>query len=128
MLASTDWEFKYPKVQALTTHISDHTPLLLDTRDSCPATQKHMLKFELSGFIREDLYGIVEKIWQEENKGHTPLERWQNKIRCLRQYLRGWANNQNRAYRKEKKELTERIEMTVLQQHEVDLKHCLKEH
>jgi hypothetical protein len=93
-----------------------------------------MFKFELSWLIREDFHGIVAKIWQEENKGRTPLERWQNKIRRLRQYLRGWAKNQNGAYKKEKKELTDRLdqldkkaETTVLQQHEVDLKHCLKE-
>jgi hypothetical protein len=48
--------------------------------------------------------------------------------------LRGWVKNQNGAYKKEKKELMDRLdqldkkaETTVLQQHEVNLKHCLKE-
>jgi hypothetical protein len=71
ILVDIDWEVKYPKVSvhAFTRDISDHTPLLLDTRDSCPATQNHMFKFELSWLIREDFYGIVKKIWQQETKG-----------------------------------------------------------
>jgi hypothetical protein len=32
------------------------------------------------------------------------MQRWQNKIRRLRQFLRGWAKNMNGAYRKEKQE------------------------
>ena len=33
------------------------------------------------------------------------MERWQNKIRHLRQYLRGWARNLSGAYKKEKERL-----------------------
>jgi hypothetical protein len=74
------------------------------------------------------------EIWQQENNGHTPLQIWQNKIRWLRQYLRGWSKNYIGAVRKEKKELSYRIDQldkkagtTVLQQYEVDLQYCLKE-
>jgi exonuclease III len=50
ILVSTDWELKYPQVtvQALTRDVSDHTPLLLDTGESCPTAKKQMFKFELS--------------------------------------------------------------------------------
>jgi hypothetical protein len=76
---------------------------------------------------------MVAGIWQKERKGYTPLEIWQNKIRSLRRYLRGWAKNRNGAYKKEKKELSSKIdtldkkaEHTMLLPHEVDLRHCLK--
>jgi hypothetical protein len=46
---------------------------------------------------------MVKGIWRNERKGSSSLEIWQNKIRSLRKYLRGWAKNQNGAYKKERK-------------------------
>jgi hypothetical protein len=136
IMVSTDWKLKYPKVivQAITRHLSDHTLLLIDTGEITPPIKIQLFKFELSWLLREDFCGIVAEIWQQENNGHTPLQIWQNKIRRLRQYLRGGSKNYIGAFRKEKKELSDRIdqldkkaEMIVLQQHEVDLQYCLKE-
>lgn len=39
----------------------------------------------------DEFFDLVAKIWRNENKGHSALERWQNKILSLRQYMRGWA-------------------------------------
>jgi hypothetical protein len=136
IMVSTDWKLKYPKVtvQAITRHLSDHTLLLIDTGEITPPIKIQLFKFELSWLPREDFCGIVAEIWQQENNGHTPLQIWQNKLRRLRQYLRGGSKNYIGAFRKEKKELSDRIdqldkkaEMIVLQQHEVDLQYCLKE-
>jgi exonuclease III len=133
ILVSTEWELKYPKVtvHALTREVSDHTPLLLDTgmpSSHSPST----FKFELSWLFKDGFYNLVSELWQKEMTGSTPMEIWQNKIRSLRKYLRGWAKNMNGAYKKEKKELTNRLEQldkkaekTMLLPHEVDLKHCL---
>jgi hypothetical protein len=52
-----------------------------------------MFKFELGWLLKDEFYGLVKEVWQNENKGKTPLEIWQNKIRRLGQYLRGWAKN-----------------------------------
>jgi hypothetical protein len=38
------------------------------------------------------------------------MERWQNKNRSLWRYLRGWAKNMNRLYKKEKKDILEKLE------------------
>jgi hypothetical protein len=38
---------------------------------------------------------MVQEVWHKENKGVTPIQKWQNKIRRLRQFLRGWAKNMN---------------------------------
>jgi hypothetical protein len=39
------------------------------------------------------------------------LKSWQSKIRRLRQHLRGWAKNVSGAYKKEKKELLDKLDM-----------------
>jgi hypothetical protein len=51
----------------------------------------------------------VKEVWQKETKGSSSLEIWQNKIRALRRYLRGWAKNMNEAYKKEKKDIDSRM-------------------
>jgi hypothetical protein len=38
------------------------------------------------------------------------MERWQNKNRSLWRYLRGWEKNMNRLYKKEKKDILEKLE------------------
>ena len=62
------------------------------------------------------------------------MQRWQNKIRRLRQYLRGWAKHTAGAYKQEKKrliagldELDKKAETSILTDNEINLKHYLKE-
>jgi hypothetical protein len=59
------------------------------------------------------------------------MERWQTNIQKLRQHLRGWAKNMSGTYKKEKKELLDKLaaldkkaEETLLDS-EIDLKCCL---
>ena len=75
----------------------------------------------------------MEKVWRKENRGVSSIERWQNKIRRLRQFLRGWAKNKSDHYKKEKKELISKLEVLdkkaeneALLQWEIDLKQTLK--
>jgi hypothetical protein len=51
----------------------------------------------------------LEKIKQ----GGTPMQRWQNKIRRLRQFLRGWAKNTNGAYKKRETKIVEESGGTI---------------
>ena len=106
VLVSTEWELNFPQatVQALTRDISsDHTPLLLTFGSSSGSTPP-MFKFELGWLTRDDFRNVVIQTWQQECRGNTSLERWQHKIRRLRQFLRGWAKNKSGHYKKEKKE------------------------
>jgi hypothetical protein len=48
---------------------------------------------------------MVKEIWSEAQGGHTPLEKWQAKIRRVRQFLRGQAKNIS-ATNKKRKETT----------------------
>ena len=136
VLVSTDWEDKFPlsTVEARDRNISDHTPLVLNTGASTHQTEQRPFKFERGWLIRDGFYDVVANIWQSENSGCSPLERWQNKIRRLRQHLRGWAKHIAGAYRKEKKrllalldDLDKKAENAPLSDQDINLKHYLKE-
>jgi hypothetical protein len=100
ILLSTDWELKYPKVSvhALTREIFGHSPLLLDSEQPPKQNNANMFKFELSWLLKKGFYEVVAQVWQREIRGATSLEKWQNKIKNLRKYLRGWAKNASGTY------------------------------
>jgi endonuclease/exonuclease/phosphatase family metal-dependent hydrolase len=64
ILATTEWELKFPKVtvQTLVRGVSDHTPLLLDT--GAPSQQNaYMFKFELAWLFKDGFYEKVKEVW-----------------------------------------------------------------
>jgi hypothetical protein len=97
-------------VEALTREISDHTPLLLSTGEKGVPKKQPPFKFELGWLLKEGFFEVVSEVWNKETRGSTPMQRWQNKTRRLRQFLRGWAKNMNGAYKKEKQELLRKAE------------------
>jgi hypothetical protein len=136
VLVSTEWEIKFPlsTVEPRDRNISDHTPLILNTGASTHSNLQRPFKFERGWLIRDGFHDMVAQIWQSESSGHTPLERWQNKIRRLRQYLRGWATHTVGTYKKEKKRLLsllenldKKAETSPLSDQEIHLKLFLKE-
>ena len=58
----------------------------------------------------EAFYEMVAAEWAVPAKGNTPIEVWQNKIRHLRRFLKGWAKNQSGKYKKEKERLLKIID------------------
>jgi hypothetical protein len=77
---------------------------------------------------------MVSEVWQNTLVSGSPIERWQMKIRRLRQHLRGWAKHESGVYKKEKitllnklDELDKKAEHTILNDSERDLKHVLNE-
>ena len=93
ILMSTEWEHKFPlsSVVALNRDISDHTPLLLNTNSTSSGNAQHSFKFELGWLLRDGFVDMVKEVWSSVHEGNTPMERWQAKIRRLRQHLRGWC-------------------------------------
>ena len=75
---------------------------LLNTGSSPHQNKQPTFKFERGWLIRDGFFDMVAKLWQSETRGNTALEKWQNKIRHLRQYLRGCAKHTAGAYKKEK--------------------------
>jgi hypothetical protein len=93
VLVSAEWEQKFPLtiVHAKDRSNSDHTPLLLNTGASSHNKQPPPFKFEQGWLIRDGFRELVANKWQSEVEGTTSMEKWQNRIRSLRQFLRGWA-------------------------------------
>jgi hypothetical protein len=119
-------------VWALTRDVLDHTPLLLNSGDSSLMATQPMFRFELGWLFREGFMEIVKDIWTHTVGGSAPMERWQKKIRRLRQYLRGWAKNTSGHYKKEKKEILNMLDMLdkkaehiPLYVDEINTKQCL---
>jgi hypothetical protein len=84
---------------------SDHTPLLLNSSVPPQVAIQPIFKFELGWLLRDGFKEMVRDIWTNAIVGRTPMERWQGKIRRLRQHLRCWAKNISGHYKKEKKEI-----------------------
>jgi hypothetical protein len=95
VLMSPDWELKFPNVtvQALDRFRSDHTPLLLNGKAPTNLGNHYDM-------VREGFHDMVSSIWQQENRGESAIQVWQNKIRALRQYLRGVGKEFNRVNKK----------------------------
>jgi hypothetical protein len=136
VLMSTEWETKFP-LSSVTTHsrdISDHTPLILNTGEASTTHKQPLFKFELGWFLRDGFQEMVKNVWLSENSGSTPLERWQAKIRRLRQHLRGWAKHTSGILRREKKDLLDKLdsldkkaELAPLSPQELESKNAMKE-
>jgi hypothetical protein len=102
VLATVGWEEKYPlvTVRALTRAGSDHTPLLIDAGSPANIGKNNHFSFELSWLRKEGFFEMVRNKWVSVSAGDSPIDTWQNKIRCLRQFLRGWAQNMSGEYKK----------------------------
>ena len=90
--------------------LSDHAPLLTDFGQAAPSMNRHQFKFELGWLTREGFHELVKKVWQRQTRGDTPIQRWNNRIRALHQFLRGWAKHTAGIYKKEKLRLSTLID------------------
>ena len=92
-------------VQALSRKFSDHTPLLVDSGEATHVENKSTFSFDSAWFEREGFLDLIAREWAKDSGGRTNVERWQNKIRHLRQFLRGWAKHLGGIYKDEKERL-----------------------
>jgi hypothetical protein len=108
VLANVEWEQKFPlvTVRALTRSGSDHTPLLVDSGEQAHLGNKAQFSFELSWLSEDGFYEMIKKEWLSVKVGNDPLQLWQNRLRHLRCFLRGWAKNRSGKYKKERERLS----------------------
>jgi mannosylglycoprotein endo-beta-mannosidase len=106
---------------------------LLDTGESSHRGNVRDFKFELAWLTRDDFFYLVKEVWESENRGRSPLEKWQNKIRRLRRFLRGWSRNLSSQSKQLKSnllskidELDRKVEVVLLSSQEEDHRHHLK--
>ena len=111
VLVSMEWELKFPlaNVQGLMREISDQTPLLLSSRDASHIRNSKLFKFELEWLTKDGFFDMVKDVWESKYRGITPMEKWQNKIRRVRCFLRGWARNIASVDKKKKHDLLTRL-------------------
>jgi hypothetical protein len=57
----------------------------------------------LGWLLREGFTKMVTEVWENENGGSNSLERWQARVRRMRQFLRGWAKNVGAIIRRKNK-------------------------
>lgn len=131
---SIEWEQKFPlsTVEDLTRDIYNHTPLLLDIGCTSHRGNNFMFRFELGWLTIDGFNDKVIQVWQKETRGATPMQRWQNKIRSLRRFTKGWAKNLIGENRNKKKLLLfnldildRKAETTLLMPQELEYKSCL---
>ena len=70
-----------------------------------------LFKFELGWLAKDGFFDLITNVWKAENRGTSPLQRWQNKIRTVRRYLRGWAKNQVGQNKKKKSFLLQQLDI-----------------
>jgi exonuclease III len=95
VLASTSWEQKFPlvTVRALSRAESDHTPILINSGVKAHLGNQAQFSFELYWLRQEGFYEMIEKEWNSVMTGISPMDRWLNKLRHIRRFLKGWAKN-----------------------------------
>jgi hypothetical protein len=123
VLASISWEQKFPlvTVRALTRADSDHTPILIDSGVKAHLGNKPKFSFELHWLRQEGFFEMIEKEWNSVLVGLNPMDVWLNKLRHIRQFLKGWAKNQSGRYKKEKDRLLGIIEMLYVKDETISL-------
>jgi exonuclease III len=117
VLASVAWEQKFPlvTVRALTRTGSDHAPILIDSGIKAHLGNRPRFSFELHWLRHDGFYDMIVREWQSVTTGSAPMDRWLNKLRHIRRFLKGWAKNLSGQYKKEKERLLSIID-------ELDLK------
>jgi len=80
ILMATEWEQKFPlsNVIALNRDISNHTPLLLNTRDSSSNATQYQFKFELGWLLHDGFMDMAKEVWESVDPGPTPMEHMAN--------------------------------------------------
>jgi hypothetical protein len=75
---------------------------------------------------------MVKEVWEKPVAGHTPIQKWNNKMRALRKFLGGWARHTVGILKKEKLRLSSIIdelealaEVRPLSEHEIEIKNHL---
>jgi hypothetical protein len=77
----------------------------LDSGEHAHLGNKAFFFFELAWLKIDGFIDIVSREWGSIPVDENPMNSWQNKIRHLRRYLKGWARDQSGKNKKEKERL-----------------------
>ena len=87
---SKGWEDLFPltTVHKLTREASDHNPVIIDTMEA-QATKKRKIRFERSWLSECDFLARVEKCWTKPVFGKNSIEKFQKKLKNVKEGLKG---------------------------------------
>ena len=89
---------------------SDHCPLVLNTREQGEVRPRYFF-FDEQWLHREGFSDLVHNRWIFFREAHNySLDRWQGCLQFLRKYLRGWNLQLLGDQKKEKENMTIRIQ------------------
>lgn len=110
-------------VKNLPREVSDHNPLVILTNMS-PPSKLLQFKFELSWLKNADFFAQVERIWSKPCRNTSALDKIQQKLKFLKQYIKGWGFNLQGALRKKRKELQDELIQLEDMEEETKLSHA----
>lgn len=111
-LVSPEWEDKFPLslAQALPRPLSDHTPIMFDTKKI--SSKEKPFRFEKIWLTHADFDKDTKTFWESHPFTHIrPGLRIIRKLRELRRFLKKWAKEKFGCVIKEKKDLLQKIQL-----------------
>jgi hypothetical protein len=109
-LASKEWELLFPltTVHKLSREISNHSPIILDTMEG-RENQNKEFRFDNRWLKEENFLPKVYRIWSQLVRARDSLSCFQQKLKNLMKFLKGWGANIRGRDIKKKKELTQEL-------------------
>jgi hypothetical protein len=89
--------------------MSDHNPIIMDTNESAEVRSREF-RFEKSWLLQPDFQLRVDKAWKTPMRGSDSISVFQEKLRNVKNSLKGWGPNVRGGSLKLKKELLSELE------------------
>jgi hypothetical protein len=109
-LVSKEWELLFPltTIHKLSREISDHSPIILDTMEG---REKQIKEFrsDKRWLKEENFLPKVYRIWSQPVRARDSLSCFQQKLKNLKKFLKGWGANIRGRDINKKKELTQEL-------------------
>ena len=115
-VANGEWRDRFPltTVTHLSSHTSDHAPIILQTKSHMARTKTNGVcgfKFEESWLLWEDCEGVIKEAWEKNIEDSSGLEALRRKIKTCGDELQAWGSSKTHPDTKEIKKLQKRIEV-----------------
>jgi hypothetical protein len=111
ILINHDWENIFPLSSArkIPRVMSDHNPIILDTKESVEVRSREF-RFEKSWLLQPDFQLRVDKAWKVPVRGSDSISVVQEKLRNVKNSLKGWGANVRGESLKIKRDLLSELE------------------
>ncbi|XP_050257533.1 uncharacterized protein LOC126702755 [Quercus robur] len=115
-VATGSWRRKFPltTVTHLSSHASDHAPIILQTRSHKQQVRNRGwrgFKFEESWLLWEECEEVIKEAWEQSLESSSALEAIRQKIKTCGDELQAWGSSRTHPDAKEIKQLQTRVEV-----------------